>query len=128
MKTLGQFGRFLAVGGFATALHYVILYILVELIDADPVWASVTGYIISAVFNYAANYHFTFASTRDHRIAFPRFMVVVATGLVLNSLLMGIGVRLLGLHYLLSQVFATGAVVIWNFFASRRWSFDATTR
>jgi len=45
------------------------------------------------------------------------------TGLALNAGLMAIGTRILGLHYLLAQLIATCMVLVFNFVASRYWTF-----
>jgi len=56
-----QFGRFIVIGGFATILQYLILIGLVQTLEVDAVLASSIGFLISALFNYALNYRYTFS-------------------------------------------------------------------
>lgn len=122
---VGQFLRFVGVGGAATALMYLLLAVGVELLGWPPLTSSVGAYALSAIFNYWANYHFTFASHSDHRHALPRFAAVATCGLAINAAIMWLLTERINWHYLPAQVLATGAVLLWNFFANRRWTYNA---
>ena len=117
-----QFLSFATVGVFGTATHYATLIAGVSL-GVDPVIASALGWSLGAVVNYSLNYRFTFRSELSHRQAAPRFALVAATGLLLNTLLMTVEVGPLGLHYLVAQTFATGTILCCNFVLSRTWAF-----
>jgi len=123
MVLLSQFSRFVLVGGFSTALQYLILAVLVQAAGIDPVAASSLGYVLSALANYDLNYRLTFRSRVRYVGGLFRFALVVTSGLLLNGLIMAAGTKLLGLHYLVAQVAATIVVLFWNFFAHRRWTF-----
>ncbi len=103
--------------------HYGLLIALVQGAGSDPVLASAAGATLGAVINYALNYRLTFRSGKRHREAVVKFLVVAVVGLALNTLLMWIGVDVLGLHYLLAQVLTTGLVLIWSFAGNRCWTF-----
>ena len=118
-----QFYRFLLVGGAATALQYGLLVLQVEWLGWPVVASSSLAYLLSALCNYAANYHFTFASQARHQQALPRFFAIALAGLALNGALMALFVHGLQWHYLIGQVLATGLVLLWNFAANRRWTF-----
>ena len=120
-----QFARFTGVGFTSAAGHYALLIALVQGADVSAVTASAAGALLGAWINYSLNYHFTFRSVKQHREAVLKFTVVAAMGLALNTLLMWIGVELIGAYYLLSQVVATGLVAIWSFTGNRCWSFYA---
>ena len=122
-----QFLSFATVGAFATATHYATLIAGVSL-GLDPVSASALGWTLGAVVNYSLNYRFTFRSRLAHRQAAPRFALVAATGLVLNTLLMAFEVGPLGLHYLVAQTIATGTILCCNFVLSRTWAFRERPR
>jgi putative flippase GtrA len=118
---LVQFINFACVGAVATALHYVVLIVLVQFADFRPVLASGLGYAAGAGVNYLLNYHYTFASQRSHFQAMSKFVTVAIIGL--NSLIVAVATEKLLLHYLLAQVIATGLVLMWNFCANRVWTF-----
>lgn len=123
---LPQFGRFLLVGALSTGLQYLVLAGGVELAGVDAVPASVAGYVLSAVVSYLLSHRFAFASRSPHRLAVPRFLVVMAVGLALNALFMQWLHGYLGWHYLPAQVLTTVVTMLWNFWGHRRWSFAAT--
>jgi putative flippase GtrA len=123
MVLLSQFSRFVLVGGFSTALQYLILFALVRAAGVDPVVASSVGYALSAVANYDLNYRLTFRSRQPYLGGMARYAIVMTTGFVLNGLIMAAGTKLLGLHYLVAQVLATIVVLFWNFYAHRRWTY-----
>ena len=123
MVLLSQFGRFFLVGGFSTALQYLILLALVQAGGVDPVVASSVGYVLSALANYDLNYRLTFRSRVPYLGGMLRYALVMTTGLLLNGAIMAAGTKVLGIHYLVAQVVATIVVLFWNFYAHRRWTY-----
>lgn len=128
MSIYKQLIRFLGIGGVCTLLQYLILILLVSLFYIDPVVSSTIGYLTSSVFNYFLNKIYTFKSTVGHRKAAPRFIVIMASGLLLNAFSLGIANSYFGLHYLVAQIFATIVTLGWNFSANRAWTFDEKSR
>jgi putative flippase GtrA len=120
-----RFARFLLVGGAATALHYAILFVLVEKFGTDPTAATSFAYLGGWTVSYRLNYSFTFRSDRPHSSTFPRFMAVAAAGFCLNAATMYLLNHVLGIHYIVAQVCATGLTTIWHFAANYLWSFAA---
>jgi putative flippase GtrA len=118
-----QFVLFLLVGGFSTALHYIILIVLVQSDLSGPLIASAIGFTSSAIFNYILNRQLTFRSTRPHAQAAPRFALVALTGLGINTVLLwlfhGPGAQ----HYIIAQLLATIGTIFWNFVLNRLWTF-----
>lgn len=123
MSALPRLLRFVVVGGVATAIHYLILITLVQAQLAEPVLATSIGFSISALVNYFLNKQFTFASTRAHSSAFPRFAAVAFLGLGFNAMLMWIFVDLIALHYLVGQVAATVGTLSITFLGNHLWTF-----
>jgi putative flippase GtrA len=123
-----QFGRFVLVGGLATALQYVVLVVLAEGAGLAPVPASSVGFVLSAFANYALNRRFTFAADVPHATGLPRFALVAASGLALNALVMAAATGSMRLHYVLAQVAATVIVLGWNFLLHRHWTFAGARR
>ena len=126
MRTvLKQFSRFTGVGMVSAIGHYGLLIALVQGLAVEPVRASVAGALLGAWINYALNYRYTFRSRQRHRDSLVKFAVVAALGLLLNTLLMWLGVAVLRVHYLISQLCSTGLVLLWSFSANRIWTFGA---
>jgi putative flippase GtrA len=126
MSIARQFATFSAIGAAATALHYLILIILVQSGAADVITASSIGFALSAAANYALNRQLTFSSQRAHAEALPRFAAVACIGLGLNAALVWLFHAPLGLHYLLAQIAATGGTLLWNFVLNRIWTFPGS--
>lgn len=125
-KSLSLFERFIrfsGVGVIGTAAHYAVLILLVQLIAINPVVASSLGALLGALVNYHLNYHYTFQSSKRHREALTKFMVVAVTAFFLNALMMYAFVTILQWHYLLAQILTTGLVFLWTFLANLMWSF-----
>lgn len=125
-RVLGaQFLTFAACGVAGTAVHYLLLVLLVQLGIAQPTLATTIGFAGGALINYALAWRIVFKTRRPHHEALPRFLAVAGSGAVLNYLVMATGVAQLGWPYLAVQVAATGLVLIWNFAVNRAWTFAA---
>jgi putative flippase GtrA len=122
-ELLRQFIKFFGVGSVSAVGHFGVLILLVQAFGVAAVPASAAGALIGAWINYVLNYRYTFRSDKKHSEALFKFAVVALLGLLLNTLFMWLGVEVLSLHYLLSQVVTTGLVFIWNFVANRCWTF-----
>jgi len=125
MGNVERFLCFAGIGAVATAIQYLILVAGVQFADAAPVVASTIGFITAALVNYALNRRYTFGSRKPHAEAMSKFFAVAAIGLALNGMLLSAGIQLLGLDYLLAQVLATLAVLIWSYSANAAWTFAA---
>jgi putative flippase GtrA len=110
-------------GGLATAVHYLVLVVLVELAGVGAGLAAATGATSGALVAYAGNRRFTFGSDAAHRRALPRFLLVAALGATTSAVLVFAGTEWLGLHYLVPQAAATVLVLFAGFAINRRWTF-----
>lgn len=124
----GQLWRFVAVGSLCTAVQYIILMLAVEAVGAPAAPASGAGYLASAALNYALNRRITFESGQAHRIGILRFLIIVASGLILTVLGMRLLHGYLRWHYLAAQVLVTLFVLLWNFAWHRHWTFAEVRR
>lgn len=123
---LRQLGWFGTVGAAATALHYFVLIILVELLGVGPTMASSAGFVAGGTLNYILNKRFTFRSARPDRSAVPRFLIVALVGTAANAAVVWTLTAVFTVPYLLAQVVATGSVLIWNFLANKHWTFSGS--
>jgi len=118
-----MFGRYVLMGGLATAVHYCVLVLMVEVWGVKPGVAAAAGALGGALAAYVGNRRLTFASTAAHRQALPRFLIVAASGALLSGSLVWSGTTLLGMHYLIPQLLATALVLVAGFAMNRRWTF-----
>lgn len=111
-------------GGTATAAHYAVLLVLVEVFAMSPAVAAALGALCGAAVSYLINRQITFPGTAvHHQQAIPRFLLVAVTGAVLNGGLVWAGVHMLGWHYLAAQAVATLVVLGLTYRLNRFWTF-----
>ena len=122
-SAIKQFVLFGTMGAIGTGGHYLVLIVLVEALDVDPVVATTAGFVVGAVINYLLNYHITFNSSKSHLGAVTKFGVVAFVGAVLNAGIMRFAHGVLGVHYLVAQVAATAIVLVLNFVLNKVWTF-----
>ena len=115
--------RYALVGSFATLIHYLVLVCLIEQAGVKAAGAAMIGAICGSLAAYAGNFQFTFASRAAHRHALPRFLLIAACGVLVNTSLVWTGTAMLGLHYLVPQMSATVLVFLAGFALNRRWTF-----
>ena len=129
MKDLlrSAFLRYAGAGALGTVLHYMALTLLVELAGIRPSFGTVAGAFVGALTNYLLNYHLTFNSTSKHSATFPRFTIVATLGALTNGLLMWVLAEKIGMHYIVSQVFCTIAVLVIGFVLNKNWTFRETS-
>lgn len=119
--SLGRFGRFLLVGGVATAVHYLTAFLLLRLAGWPAVSASAAGFIVGAFANYLLNARFTFGLRGHHGRHLPRFAAVASLGWLLNAGGMALLLHL-GLHPYLAQPVVTVLVLFFNFLLNALWA------
>lgn len=124
MNVPTQFGRFATVGFIATVTTYAVLIFMVEKLQIGAVPASFTGYLVGGLVNYTLNYRFTFRSSNRHQSVLPRFVIVLALGLLLNTAIMFLAVDIIQVHYLFAQLIAVSIVLVWSYAANRLWAFS----
>jgi putative flippase GtrA len=120
--TLAQLARYAAVGGGATAAHWLLLAALVEWGDWAPWLASGAGAVLGAQVAFFANRRYTFGHGGALWPAWWRFMATAMVGAMVGMAIVALGVAL-GLHYLVAQALATGAVLLLTFAINRVWTF-----
>lgn len=127
-----RFIKFALIGGAATLLQFFLLWIFVEFLGLITVVASAASYCGSAIFNYLANYYFTFGSDSSHKETLPRFVLTVALGMTFSTVLFSIfqhtlinfapaNTILYNRAYLIAQLFATLLTLIVNFLMHKFW-------
>lgn len=122
MVSLRSLVVFVLVGGFATAVQYVLMALFIWLLEWPLVYASGAGFAISAIVNYFLNARLTFRSKERHRRTLPRFVVTAGLGLALNSVCLAF-LSGQGLPVVPAQILTTLVVLLWNYTLSALWTF-----
>ena len=103
-KLLLQIFKFIVVGGTATVIDFVVLFILKEFIGLNE-------------YNYIASVKWVFDVDQDKSKSkqFITFIVFSIIGLLINNLILWICIDKLSIYYLIGKVIATGIVMVFNF-------------
>lgn len=121
---LATFSRFLLTGGLATGIQFLLLWFFVDICQWNPTVSSAISFSLSACFNYILSYYFTFRAKVTHGAASIKFVLMVSTGLLLNTSFFHFFNHLLSGEYLFAQMISTLLVIIWNFNISSKWIFN----
>ena len=115
--------RFLVVGGSSTLLQIGLLTLFIETGLLQPVFASALSYILSSIYNYFLNYYLTFVNTKSHLETFPKFVLVAATGVGINTLVFAM-VFHLSHFYLFAQCIAVTVTLLLNYSLHKYWIYQ----
>lgn len=123
-QLIGEFLRYVIVGGLAFVADFSALVAAQELVLKQYTWgvyaATVVGFVVGLVVNYALSLSFVFTQEKDRGKgrsfgAFVAFGIIGLIGLGWMELGMWIGVELLTLNYKIVKIFITGVVLMWNY-------------
>ncbi len=117
-----QIFKFLLVGGIATIIDFVFLYLFRDIVKLNLILANTLSFIISVTYNYIASISFVFnvnngKSKKKNFILFITFSII---GLIINNIILYIVTNMFKLYYMLSKVIATIFVMIFNFITRKR--------
>jgi putative flippase GtrA len=130
-KEMERFSRFLSVGAVGTVLDFSLLT-LFNLAGLSLLFANSLSFLVGLANNFTWNRLWTFGDSvqLDWRAQLAKFTTVSLIGLALSNAILLVFEAPLGqvLHhpewgYLPAKVIATGAVLFWNYFANRIWTF-----
>lgn len=116
-KLLLQIFKFIVVGGTATVIDFVVLFILKEFIGLNEIVANTISFTVSVIYNYIASVKWVFDVDQDKSKSkqFITFIVFSIIGLLINNLILWICIDKLSIYYLIGKVIATGIVMVFNF-------------
>lgn len=114
-KLLKQILRFTIVGGIATVIDFVCLYIFKEFLNLNIILSNTLSFTISVIYNYIASIKWVFDVNKKSKFQFIIFVILSVIGLLINNGILYLFTSYTEFYYLLSKVFATLVVMIYNF-------------
>ncbi len=115
-KLVKQILRFTVVGGLAFLIDYGLLYLLTEFIGIHYLISSIISFTVSVIFNYIMSITWVFDVTKKQGVKeFIIFIILSVIGLGINELIMYLMVDIMAIHYMISKLFSTGIVMVYNF-------------
>jgi putative flippase GtrA len=118
---IANFTLHVLTGFVAVAVHYGILYVLLHF-GVPPLVATSIGFCGGAVTRFVLAYYRVFAPTRGLTTAGWRFVIVIGTGMLANTALLG-ALLSLGLGVWPAQIATTILLTFGNYVAYRLWVF-----
>jgi len=132
-----QFVKFAVVGVSNTAVDWVVYYGLSRLVfttDDQKSFAKLISFVVAVLNSYLWNTIWTFRSEYQKSVGkssalgqkskiFVRFIVASLIGWGINYLVFRYVLGILPKPDVVALVFASGAAVVWNFFANKLWTY-----
>jgi putative flippase GtrA len=114
-----------AVSAIGLLVDITILWILVRYFSWGYLWGATTSFIAGLMIGYVLSVTLVFKYRRlkDQRLEFASFAAIGVVGVAINAAAMSVGVKFLGLHYLIAKCGSAGFTFLWNFLARRQFLF-----
>jgi putative flippase GtrA len=141
MKNQGgiiQFIKFAVVGVSNTAVDWIVYYLLINFVllevSQKPI-AKLVSFIVAVINSYIWNTIWTFRQEYQKTVSgkgnvvkkrgmiFMRFVVVSLIGWGVNYIAFRLTISKIPTPDIIALIVASGAAVIWNFFANKFWTY-----
>ncbi|MDL9980308.1 GtrA family protein [Microbacterium sp. ASV49] len=122
MKALaGEAWRYLWVAALGLIVDFGTLVLLTSVLHVEYLLSAAVGFTAGLIVTFVLSELWVFSDphVRNRWVRFGLFTIIGLVGLGILTLLMWLQVDVLGWHYILAKVLATGVVYAWNFFARR---------
>jgi len=116
-KKIFKFG---VVGGLAFIIDYTLLYVLTEFGGLHELLSASISFTISLIFNYILSVKWVFdVNKKQTHKEVVLFVVLSVIGLLMNEIII-LGGNLINVHYMISKLFATVVVMVFNFITRKK--------
>lgn len=117
---INEIMRFLIVGVVSFILDYAGLYILTEFFHINYLISSSLSFIGAVIVNYILSVKFVFKNANNGYKQIILFVLSSIIALFLNQICMWFFVEIINVYYMLSKIFATAIVTIWNYTSKKK--------
>lgn len=116
-----QFFRYTFVGGTAFIVDFGSLFVLTEFFNVHYLISAAIAFLLGLTINYALSIVWVFSKRilRNKSFEFGIFAFIGIIGLGFNELFIWFFTEYVHFHYLLSKIFSTVFVFMWNFFVRK---------
>ena len=115
-----QLIRYFFVGGIAAVVNILFLYIFTDIFNLYYLISNVLAFIFGLTTNYMLSKRFIFrADIGNKGFEFTIYGLIGVIGLIFDTGLLYFFTSLLGFYYMISKVFSTIIVFLWNFVARK---------
>lgn len=117
-----KFIKYCFVGFICTFIYFLAVFVLVEILDRDPLLGSSLSFVIMTCFSFLLNIKYTFGSDFSAS-KLLRFFIVAAVGFFLNYVIIFSIVNVLSLHYFIGELVTILVIPLINFILNNYWTF-----
>lgn len=118
---LNEIFRFCIVGGISFLIDAGLLYICTEYLRIYYLYSSAISFTVSVICNYFLCVVYVFHGARHQTKAQATIFIGSSIiGLLLNQLCMWFFVSIVNIYYIISKIFATVIVTVWNYIMKRK--------
>ena len=120
-STSVQLFRYTFVGSFAFLFDFATLYLLTEFLKIDYLISAAIAFVVGTLVNYLLSLLWVFKESRlkSRSAEILIFTIIGLLGLGFNELLIWFFTAKVGFFYLISKIFSTVIIYLWNFFARK---------
>jgi putative flippase GtrA len=115
--------RFGLVGLAATAVHMLIVWLLIEMITVPILVANLIAFLTAFGVSFTGNYVWTFASPGSPKSAMCRFFLISSGAFAANTVILALLARSEWLTPALAALCAAVVIPLITYVASRLWGF-----
>jgi len=114
--------RYATVSACAFMIDISLLFILVHYLCWWYAAAATTSFLVGLLVGYVLSVTLVFKYRRinDRCIELASFAGIGVVGLAINAAVISVGVKILGVHYLIAKCGAASFTLVWNFVARRQ--------
>lgn len=117
-----QFFRYVFVGGIATIVDWVTLFLLTDYLHIYHLISAVFSFVAGLITNFLLSKLLVFNANEAKVNPFMEFISYAAIGVIglgITELIMFVFTNLWTVHYMISKMIATAIVLIWNYTARK---------
>ena len=127
-QILKQFIKFGLVGTSSAIVDFAILNLLVLIFHLNVYLSATISFVLAVTNGFIWNRLWTFKSEGVKTLEYSKFMFVNIIGLGMNLGIMFVLIQYFGLWYNFAKAVAIVIVMFWNFYASKRWVFEESSK
>lgn len=121
---LVAFTKFGIVGATTAAIYFLVMWIADSVLEANYIFAVSTAYLVSTIFHFVANRHFTFGATKGkHYHQAVRYLVLWLINYLITIAIVSLCVEKFLLSPYLGVCIAVIFTVITGYSLARYWVF-----
>ncbi len=117
-----QFFRYIFVGGLATVVDWLVLFLLTDVVGIYYLLSAVVAFAAGLLANFLLSKLLVFQANKVAGTVFLEFFIYTIIGVIglgLTELFLFCFTNLWHFHYMISKIIASAFVLLWNFFARK---------